>query len=536
MNNSKPFSIKISGPAGAGIAKLGEILSSAFNREGFFTLVYSEYPSRIRGGDNNIQIVISRNGDISPKEKVDLLFAFDDVLLEKHKNEVISGGKALSATRLKLNELGPVKENPIVLNSAVAGFLWSLFLKDLKSLNLQIKESVKEAFLKANLEAVHSGFELNQQKDDFDSTRATKKIVSLNGNELFAKAAEQADCQYASIYPMTPITGFLNSLSKTKIKTVMPEDEIFAALSTLGASYAGKRAITATSGGGFCLMSEAVGFAGMAEIPLVILLGQRTGPSSGIPTFTSQADLLFAINSSHGDFSKIVLAPGDLEEVYFLTQEAFNLADIYQVPVIILTDKYLSESRFSTTEESLKKIKVRINRGKRFKKQKSPYKRYQTTPSGVSARAFPGETAFITNSYEHDEYGFSTDEVSDRLAMVSKRERKLKNLQGGFSVFGDKDSKKLILGWGSTKTQILEYIRENPRVKFIHVNRPWPFPQGVISHLEKAKKIIIVENNFSGQMAQILKGQTTVKVESILKDDGRPFFQEELDREINKKI
>jgi len=516
--------------------QLGELLCTALNKAGFFTLTYPEYPSRIRGGDNNIQIVISSQEDIAPREKVDAVFSFDKSLEIAHKSDLRTGGISFNAVSAGINMIPAVVENSIVGNSALAGFIWKYLSQDLNVLEDIIKAIFETRYTKANLEAARAGYSLFQGRVGLMPKPSQDNILAATGNEVFASSAVKAECEYVSIYPMTPITSLLAHLSKTDLKIVVPEDEIFAALSTLGASYAGKRALTATSGGGFCLMTEAVGFAGMAEIPFVVILGQRPGPSSGMPTYSAQSDLNFAIFSGHDDFPKIVLAPGDLGEIIRLTQEAFNLADRFQVPVIILTDKYLSESRFSSPAKLLAKIKVKIDRGKRYNGKEKGYARYKLTTDGISPRAYPGETTFLTNSYEHDQYGYSTDEAGDKRRMSAKRAKKLCSLKGGFEIYGDPQSKTVVLEWGSGKAQTSEVRRELPGVKFIHIWRVWPFPKELSDVLAKAKKTLVVENNFSGQMAKIIRRETGLQADSILKSDGRPFFKEELLRLIKEKI
>jgi 2-oxoglutarate ferredoxin oxidoreductase subunit alpha len=534
MKNNDSIAIKISGPAGTGIITLGEILSSALNQIGFFTLSYPEYPSRIRGGDNNVQIVICPKPNFSPRATLDALFTLNKPLATAHEMEVKPGGKVFDADSTGIAQIPQVKENPIVKNIALAGYIWKFLTLKISVLEHEIKKSVPEKFIKLNIEAVRAGYDLCKTQPDFALKPNISKVFGATGNEVFASSALKAGVEYASIYPMTPITSLIHHIGKTSIKMVIPEDEIFAAISSLGASYAGKRSLTATSGGGFCLMTEAVGFSGMAEIPLVIIFGQRTGPSSGLPTYTSQGDLNFAINSSHGEFPKIIFAPGDLEEIARLTPEAFNLADKYQIPVIILTDKYLSENRF-TSANDFNKIKIKINRGKRFSKSSTNYSRYVQTADGISPRAYPGETTFLTSSYEHNERGGSTDSADNRSKMMNKRATKLKDLAGGFEIYGNKSSKTLLIGWGSTKTQILEFLNVNGQIKYMHIFRPHPFPNEAVSEIKKADKVIVIENNFSGQMAKIIQNETGIKAERILKDDGRPFFQEELYKLIQEK-
>jgi len=523
-----PLRFLISGPAGSGILQLGEILSSALNSAGYFTQVYPEYPSRIRGGDNNIQIVVSSKPQIALSGKMDVILTMDEILKKAHSSELIPGGTILSSDDLKLFELEPMKSNPIVKNAFFAGLIWKICLQDEAILFSMIKKILQGKYVDLNLEAAHLGFQ-TETATQYKIKSARGKIVSKTGNEQFASSALDAKVEYASIYPMTPITSLLAFLAKTKIKMLIPEDEIFAAISTLGASYAGHRALTATSGGGFCLMGEAIGFSSMAEIPLVVILGQRTGPSSGMATYSSQADLNFAINSSHGEGQKIVFAPGDLAEISQLTQTAFNLADKFQIPVIILTDKFLSESIFSSAKAELDQIKIKIDRGKKTNLKKE-YSRYADCKDGISPRAYPGDVAHLTNSYEHDEHGFSIDDSETRERMVLKRSRKIKNLPKGYSVFGKKTASKVIVSWGSTKIPILEFIFENKQYKFLHINRVWPFDENIKAELAGAKQIAVVENNSTGQMARIIESKMHVRVKSLLKDDGRPFFKEDLEK------
>lgn len=535
MSEKKDLVIKVCGPAGTGMMQLGEVLSSALNSAGFFTLTYPEYPSVIRGGDNNVQIVISEDENLAPREKVDFIFAMDEKLLDLHRGDLSKNAHAFDAKTLQIYELAEVKENPIVKNTVAAGFVWKVLGLDISILQDAIKNSFDEKYVDINLKAAEVGFGLKKANDLFSLKPKTQKIYGATANEVFAQAIIKADCRYASIYPITPINSLLGYLSKTDIKMVVPEDEIFAALSTIGASYAGIRSVTATSGAGFSLMTEAISFSSMAEIPLVIILGQRSGPSSGMPTFSGQTDLNLAINPGHGEFQKIVLAPGDLKETMTLGQESFNLAEKYQVPVIVLTDKYLSESRFSTTDD-FNKIEIKKDDGKRYSGI-GDYKRYELTKDGISPRAFPGETTFITNSYEHDERGFSTDDKEMRDKMLGKREAKLKDLKGGFEVFGKEDAGVAIVGWGSTKNGILECLKNlQKNLKYIHVSRPWPISDDLKNELQKSSKIVVVENNRLGQLASLIEVQILRRVEKVGKDDGRPFFKEELVKLINEKL
>lgn len=532
LKMKRTFSIKLSGPAGAGMMQAGETLSKALNRLGFYTLMYPEYPSRIRGGDNNIQIVFSKEEFLAPQEKIDLLLAFGPPPSRLWRDS--GKGKEVNGSEVGLEKIVEELGNPLALNTAGLGFLWGVLGFEIKPLLEQIKEdfSGKKDIAGINVKAAGKGYELSKSKSKSKSNiQGTREpIINLTGNEALVKGVLAGGCEFAAIYPMTPINSILTMLAREKkIKLFRPEDEIAGIMSAIGASYAGKRAMVATSGGGFSLMIEGVGMAGMAEIPLVVVLGQRTGPSSGIATYSSQSDLNFAIYGGHGEFPRIILTPGDLTELYELGAEAFNLAERYQVPVILMTDKFLAESRFSVDEKELRVSQV--SRVPRVSQVLEDYKRYKFTESGISSRALPGETTFLTNSYEHDEFGFSSDEAGNRKKMMEKRMGKLVGLSGGFGVFGGSGGKETtLISWGSTKNILLDFIKEHPEFGLIHIWRPWPFSEDLKKLLDKQKDIIVVEGNYSGQMADLIEREIKRKVKRVLKDDGRPFFREKIDR------
>lgn len=538
------FAIKISGPAGTGVMQAGETLSKALNRLGFYTLVYPEYPSRIRGGDNHIQVVFSNKQALSPQLTMDLLLAFGKANHEAHLPEVDKEGKSFEASELGLDQIAKDLGNPITINTAGLGFLWAVLGFEREVLLDQIKDDLqsKATLLDLNLQAAQKGFDKAVSEDlsvPVNLPKTEERIVNLTGNEALTKGVLEAGCNFAAIYPMTPINAILSLLAKEQVKIFRPEDEIAGIMAAIGASYAGDRAMVATSGGGFSLMVEGLGLAGIAEIPLVIVLGQRTGPSTGMATFSSQADLNFAINAGHGEFPRIVLTPGDLEEAYRLGGEAFNLADKYQVPVILMTDKYLAENRLSVSSQVLDKVQISVDRGKLakdFKDNKEMVKRYEFTSDYISPRVFPGQATFLTNSYEHDEYGFSTDDPQVREKMMEKRDKKLSRLTGGFEVYGSKEAETTLVGWGSTKEILLDYITDHPEFSLVHFWRPWPFPQEAEEVLSRAKKLIVVEGNFSGQLADLIEQETGLKPEKILKDNGRPFYKEELEIAIRCKV
>ena len=487
----------------------GETLSKALNRLGFYTLMYPEYPSRIRGGDNHVLVVFSSEKYLAPVEKINLLLTFGRENYRKHENEGDEGFEGYEGEEIGLKEIAKELGNPLVANTAGLGFIFKVLGFELKVLEEQIREEFKgkEEILKLNLEAAEKGYEISKRQSKRQSETKGKDIINMSGNEALVEGILEGGCGFASIYPMTPINSILTMLAKSKVTLFRPEDEIAGMMAALGASYAGKRAMVATSGGGFSLMVEGLGMAGMAEIPIVCIVGQRTGPSTGMATFSSQADLNFVTSAGQGEFPRIVLAPGDIQECYRLGSEAFSLAEKYRVPVILLTDKYLSESRFSTDNMGI-----------------FEYKQF--------LRTLPGQAVVRANSYEHDEEGFSCDDSENRNKMMEKRMGKLVELSGGFEGFeGNEGWEKgmTLVGWGSTKEIILDFLKDHKEFSFVHIWRPWPFPKEAVEILKKASRIVVIEGNYSGQLADLIEKNIFRKVGRILKDNGRPFTKQEIE-------
>jgi len=298
----------------------------------------------------------------------------------------------------------------------------------------------------------------------------------------------------------------------------------------------------ATSGGGFALMNETLGFAAISETPLVIVEAQRTGPATGLPTWTGQGELLYAINASHGEFLRVVVAPGDADEAYESTIHAFNLADKYQIPVIILSDKYLSESPQTVNEFSTKG--VTIDRGmiltqKELDKIKD-FKRYEFTKSGISARSIPGQKGGVyqANSDDHDEYGYSCEEADVRNKIMEKRSKKMSLLIKDIPdpvIYGDKKAKKTIISWGSTKMTVMEALKDLKDVRFVHMQYMFPFPVEFFNKNIKAEDTIIIEGNQTAQLKQLVRQQTGMNIEkTLLKYDGRPFYPKEIVKAANE--
>jgi len=361
------------------------------------------------------------------------------------------------------------------------------------------------------------GYEIAPERIKVLKQRKQTKPL-LTGNEAIALGAVKAGLKLYIAYPMTPASSILHFLAahekELNIKTVQPENEIAAVLIAEGAAYAGARSMVGTSGGGFALMVEALSLAGQAELPVMFVLSQRTGPSTGVPTYTMQADLLFALNAGHGEFQRIVAAPGDVDEAFYLAGELLNLAWKFQVPTILLSDKHLSESTFSADFDlrKLKREKEKLWKGGK------DYKRYLDTEDGVSPLAFPGQKNVVVKatSYEHDEYGITTEESEAITKMINKRARKkeaiIKELKKRetVKVSGNKKSKIALIGWGSTKG-VLEEVAKELKLRFIQPLYLEPFPTWEI------------EKSLDG-------------VREILKYDGRPFTVDELTKRLWQEI
>ncbi len=544
------YSVKIAGPAGFGIMEAGRILGRALNRAGFKVLVYPEYQSRIRGGDNVSQVVFSTDSQPLVAPKDDILVALSSLSLEKHQpklkedglllaNESLETPNTFSFSSIAKDEVG----REIARNVVALGLVWELLGLDRELLNKEIKNSFSdkgEKIIEGNQKAAEAGAAMTDQiteKPSFSlptGQRSTNVLVS--GNQAIARAALQAGCNYAAIYPMTPINDILTILAgrrgENDLIVLQPEDEIAGINSAVGAAFAGRRALVATSGGGFSLMVEGFGMAGATETPLVVVEGMRAGPSSGMATWTSQEDLLFLVHAGNGEFPRIIVTPGNPRQAYELTIKAFNWAEIYQLPVVVVTDKYLSESDFSTP--SLSGLKAdEIDRGKLLSEDPSEdYKRYRLTKDGVSPRALPGQAQFLTNSYVHDEMGFSVEDGEIREQMKEKLFRKLTDFsEAGFEIFGDKDAPTKIVSWGSTRAAV-DRAQQNlgEKVAVIHFYRPWPLSQAAKKVLKEAEYLVAVENNTTGQLARLIQQETAIKIDrKVLKDNGRPFLAGEIE-------
>ena len=508
----------------------GEILGRACSRSGLFVFTSNDYPSLIRGGHNVFSLVISDVPVCSLFSGVDLLVALNEESVALHKKELSKNHFVVSGELLDkfVKEYGELSRNMVAV-----GAVFGLLKLDFGVLAGVIKERFAgKPLLDANLNAAKVGFDSLKPKFEFKAKKS--KQLFLSGNHALALGAVKAGMKFAAIYPITPINPMLEYLaSRAKDFVVeVPEDEISGILMALGASHCGVRSMVATSGAGFSLMVESLTLAGMTETPIVIFYGQRAGPATGMPTKTEQSDLLFVRSAGHGEFPRIVVAPGDVQECFSESVRAFQLAEKFQLPVIVLTDKYLNES-FQTVPSLNSDVKIKRES---FAVPKAGFKRYAFTDDGISPRSIPGQPdgVFDANSDEHDEFGFSSDNPVNRVRMVEKRFKKLELLSKELPkpiLHGSKSAKTIIVSWGSVKGPILSALEKFSDVSFLQLQYLVPFPD--ISGFIKGKKVVVIENNKAGQLAGLIKEYCLIEPVFFGKFDGRQFTADEIVEVLN---
>jgi 2-oxoglutarate ferredoxin oxidoreductase subunit alpha len=560
------YTWKIGGEAGFGIMTTGLLFAKIAARRGYFTFDFVEYPSLIRGGHNAYDVTIGDEEITVLKSSIDLLICLNKETFDLHKTALTSDAVVIydkDMFQLPENVKGVhvpftsiLKEmNGLVImkNMIALGASLALMGSDLQELHdiLQMQFGKKGADIVAlNQQFAQKGSDIvtTNYKDYIKpilQKRDGEKKMIISGNEAFAYGAVAADCRFYAAYPMTPSSSVLTTLAAWAAKTGMmvrhSEDEIAVINSALGASFTGVRSAVGTSGGGFALMVEAVSMAGVIEQPIVIFLSQRPGPATGMPTWTEQGDLLFAVHAGHGEFQKIVLAPGDHAEMVEMTIKAFDLADIYQVPVIVMSDMLLSESHKSI---SLPAIQKRVSdlspkRGKLIDTADKNYKRYEITQDGISPRLIPGAKGmyYQANSYEHLEDSHTTESAEERIKQVDKRARKWKTyLENDFTLptlYGKpEDAEVVFIGWGSTKGVAVEAVKRlGGRAAYVHFSSMYPLHKEKVRQLLQplVGKCILVENNSTALFGQLLQMETGIMIEKkLLRYDGRAITVEQI--------
>ncbi|WHX42347.1 2-oxoacid:acceptor oxidoreductase subunit alpha [Mesobacillus sp. AQ2] len=565
------LSWKVGGQQGEGIESTGEIFSIALNRLGYYLYGYRHFSSRIKGGHTNNKIRVSTTEVRSISDDLDILVAFDQETIDVNYKELHEKGVILADAKfdpkkpedtqaalyaVPFTEIATELGTSLMKNMVAIGATSAIL-----DLDIQVfEEVVQEIFgrkgqqvVDKNMEAIKAGYEYTKEQLSGAETMQLEKAdgqkrLFMIGNDAIAMGAVAGGCRFMAAYPITPASEIMEYLIKklpalggTVIQT---EDEIAAATMAIGANYGGVRAITASAGPGLSLKMEAIGLAGITETPIVIVDTQRGGPSTGLPTKQEQSDLMAMIYGTHGEIPKIVMAPSTVQEAFYDAAEAFNLAEEYQCPVIVLTDLQLSLGK--QTVEPLNFDKVEIRRGKLATEElpeienKGYFKRYEVTEDGISPRVIPGMKNGIhhVTGVEHDETGKPSESAANRIAQMDKRFRKISNLKFDTPIHKNaphEEADLLIVGFNSTRGAIEEAMgrleKDGLKVNHAHVRLIHPFPADEMMQLvNSAKKVAVIENNATGQLANIMKMNVGghEKIHKILKYDGNPFLPQEV--------
>ncbi len=554
------INVVIAGAAGEGVQTIGDVLARTVMRQGYSVFSWKEYESRVRGGLNSYSVRIGQKPANAPLIRADILLALNQGAAKKYEHLIPENGILIAQEKeregtlvVPFVEIAKKEfENKIYANTVAMGALVSALGIDLETLK-EVLDGVfskkGEEVLKNNHTAAQKGFDAAEkecrEKCPWDLPKREAGFYRIGGNEAIPLAAAFAGCRFISAYPMTPSTGIITFLSqkaeRLKIFTEQAEDEIAAINMALGASYAGVRSMTATSGGGFALMVEGVSLAGMTETPIVIVLAQRPGPATGLPTRTAQGELLFAVNAGHGEFPKTVLAPSDPMDAFRKVFLAFNLADKYQMPVIVLTDQLLADAHFSLENLDLKNLSAGSSLAD--PSQIETYQRYALTDSGISPRLYPGQSEHLVcvDSDEHDESGHITEDTGGMAsAMMEKRMAKIAQLKQEMSRPEEvslEEADAVFVGWGSSRGAILEAMeimkKDGKTPGMIHFTELWPLPEYTFP---SDKKYWTVEGNISGQLARLLRSEYDIHFEGTLsRYDGLPMTGDSIRRQYSER-
>lgn len=572
------LSWKVGGQQGEGIESTGEIFSMAMNRLGYFLYGYRHFSSRIKGGHTNNKITVRPTEVRSIADDLDILVAFDQETIDVNYKELTEKGIILADSKFE-----PVKPEdskaPLfaVPFTEVAAELGTSLMKNMVAIGataslLNIENEVfqnvvddifgkkGEEVVQKNMEAIARGRQimsdlLGDRVGEWELAPADgKRRMFMIGNDAIALGALAAGTRFMAAYPITPASEIMEYLIKKLPKfggtVIQTEDEIAAATMAIGANFGGVRSFTASAGPGLSLMMEAIGLSGMTEQPLVVVDTQRGGPSTGLPTKQEQSDLMAMLYGTHGEIPKVVIAPSTMEEAFFDTIQAFNIAEELQLPVILMTDLQLSLGKQSVEPFDYNKIEIR--RGKivtddiEEAADKAYFKRYENTEDGISPRVLPGTLNGIhhVTGVEHDETGKPSETTGNRQVQMDKRFRKLAALKFDNPVYVNaphEEADILLVGFNSTRGAIEEVQErlnaQGMQVNHAHIRLVHPFPSTEVAPLvAKAKKVIVVENNYTGQLANIMKMNVGGhdKIETITKYNGTPFLPGELENRVKE--
>lgn len=560
--NRMALNILIGGAAGQGIDTTAAILEQLLKHAGYYVYATRDFMSRVRGGHNFILIRFGPDRITSHSDRIDCLVALNEESVQLHASQLADKGFILCdssiptddsrAIHIEMTNTAKDLGNPRVFGSVAIGALLRLLSLDLVHIAETLKRHVPSSALDLNITAAEQGYDmvaprLSEPAGDY------RHYLTVSGNQALALGALASDVRFYAAYPMSPSTGIMEFLAEhgkdCDIVVEQAEDEIAAINMALGASFTGVRAMTGTSGGGFCLMVEALGLSGIAEIPLVVCDVQRPGPGTGLPTRTEQSDLRFVISAAQGEFPRMVIALRDQQDAYEQTIRAFRLAERYRIPVIILSDQYLADTT-STVEpfmltKSAAEREANDNQDLADTTPKTSafdngYRNYQLTEDGITPRVYPGHPNYFAaaDSDEHDELGHITESPEVRHQMMNKRMRKLDKLKTELQeprLIGSPKCKTLLLGWGSLMGPLEEAIalleKDHPgQVSALVFGDIFPLPVDQLQALApQAKRLVHVEQNATGQLASLIRESTGISCHSgILKYDGRQLSGEEI--------
>ena len=556
----RDMSIVLCGQAGQGVQTVETLLTRILKTAGYHVHATKEYMSRVRGGANSTTIRVSGKRVSALVDRMDVLVPLNagavahvaerltpqTVVVGEREvvaDEAIESNRTLAVPFTEIaTEIGGKIYSNVVAVGAIAGLL-GLDPDAVVAYVRRYFAKKSEDIVANNVKAVRAGYDAIGKLDmpaglrlSFKPSAKVKDELLLSGAEAVGLGAIAGGCNFVSSYPMSPSTGVLTFLAQHGLEqgvlAEQAEDEIAAINMAIGASYAGARALVTTSGGGFALMTEGVSLAGMLECPVVIHLAQRPGPATGLPTRTEQADLELALYAGHGEFPRILFAPGTLEQAFDLTQKAFNLADKYQVPAFVLTDEYLMDSYYNVKGFDLSKTKAE----RHIVKTAKDYRRYELTKNGISPRGIPGYGSGLVavDSDEHDEEGHITEDLDVRVAMVDKRLAKGEALRKDIvrpELIGPKDYKKLVICWGSTYHVVKEALAELGRTDtaMLHYSQVYPLHPSTADLIGKARKTVVVEGNATGQFRKLIRLHAGVDAdEGLIKYDGLGFTVEDV--------
>ena len=555
---NEEINVRITGEAGHGVVAAGMMLARAYKDSGLHVFAIQDYMSRIRGGNNFFQVRAAARPVYAPREKADLIIALDKEAVEANKTALAPGGLfVLDAENSGVKDLekGWVSATiyalaqeaggPRYANSVALGIAAALTCENFDRAGEAVGREFAakgSAVADGNRAAALKGYDYAMENIEGCVFRLTGEPHSssllLAGNEALALGVISAGCKFYTAYPMSPSTGIMNTVAdyagRYGIIVEQAEDELAAVNMAVGASFAGVRAMTASSGGGFALMCEGVSLAAITETPLVIAVVMRPGPATGFPTRTAQEDLDFVLHAGHGEFARAVYTPGSPQECFLAARRAFNTAERFQIPALILSDQYLAES--FTNIELPGALAEAPERGRIFKAGAEPEEgRYAYSPDGVSPRIIPGRSGALAraDSDEHGPEGHITELAEVRVRMTRKRlHLKLAALEKEIlppTVFNPA-AKTMLCGFGSTLGVMREACAAVKDAGFLHYSQVWPFPgAATLAALSGAERVLTVENNAAGQLARLMRRETGLKpAGSILKYDGRPFTLDEV--------